>query len=285
MELWHKLFIFLLFSHCVMSDSFWDPMDCIPPNSFVHGLFQERILKWVAISFSRGSSWLRNWTRVSCIGRQILYHCTTWVGIEAFNAWLAGIKYRWETELRFLCPGDPPSPWLFTAVRPGHAGWGAKAVVCLVPGQAGPPEWLMLLLPCLFSKLALSLRSWLSTWTWKKPCSVSTDVKNPAIWLSWGPQNGPDSLVMEGLQGCGLMFLSVELRDWQVLIRDASVGWILEGIRENVYPHSRAGLWRIASSDNAPEFSFVTSFNRMDLFKVHYHCMNFPCPLSRGHAK
>ena len=40
-----------------------------------------RILEWVAISSSRGSSQPRNWTRVSyisCIGRWILYHCATW---------------------------------------------------------------------------------------------------------------------------------------------------------------------------------------------------------------
>ena len=33
-----------------------DPMDCSPPGSFVHGIFQARVLEWVAISFSRGSS-------------------------------------------------------------------------------------------------------------------------------------------------------------------------------------------------------------------------------------
>ena len=33
-----------------------DPMDCSPPGSSVHGTFQARILEWVAISFSRGSS-------------------------------------------------------------------------------------------------------------------------------------------------------------------------------------------------------------------------------------
>ena len=33
-----------------------DPMDCSPPGSFVHGILQTRILKWVAIPFSRGSS-------------------------------------------------------------------------------------------------------------------------------------------------------------------------------------------------------------------------------------
>ena len=32
-----------------------------------HGIFQARVLEWVAISFSRGSSWPRDWTRVSCI--------------------------------------------------------------------------------------------------------------------------------------------------------------------------------------------------------------------------
>ena len=33
-----------------------DPTDCSPPGSPVHGIFQARVLKWVAISFSRGSS-------------------------------------------------------------------------------------------------------------------------------------------------------------------------------------------------------------------------------------
>ena len=56
-------------------------MGCSPPGSSVHGIFQARILEWVAISSSRGSSWLKNQTRVSCIsciGRRILYHCATW---------------------------------------------------------------------------------------------------------------------------------------------------------------------------------------------------------------
>ena len=43
------------------------PMDCSPPGSSVHWISQARILEWVAISFSRGSSWTRNWTYVSCI--------------------------------------------------------------------------------------------------------------------------------------------------------------------------------------------------------------------------
>ena len=56
-----------------MSDS-CDPIDYNLPGSSVHGISQARILEWVAISFSSGSSWSRGWTCISCIGREILYH-------------------------------------------------------------------------------------------------------------------------------------------------------------------------------------------------------------------
>ena len=42
-------------------------MDCSPPGSSVHGIFQARILEWVAIFSFKGSSWTRAWTLVSCI--------------------------------------------------------------------------------------------------------------------------------------------------------------------------------------------------------------------------
>ena len=54
-----------------------NPMDCSPPGSSVHGIFQARILEWVAISSTRGSSQLRDRSFISCdscIGRKILYH-------------------------------------------------------------------------------------------------------------------------------------------------------------------------------------------------------------------
>ena len=43
-----------------------DPVDYSPPGSSVHGILQARILEWVAMSSSRGSSWLRDQTCVSC---------------------------------------------------------------------------------------------------------------------------------------------------------------------------------------------------------------------------
>ena len=51
-----------------------NPVDCSPPGSSLHGILQARILEWVAIPFSRGSSWRRGQTCASCIGRQILSH-------------------------------------------------------------------------------------------------------------------------------------------------------------------------------------------------------------------
>ena len=51
----------------------WDPIDYSPPGSSVHGILQARTLEWIAISFSRGSSPPRDWTRASCTGRQNLY--------------------------------------------------------------------------------------------------------------------------------------------------------------------------------------------------------------------
>ena len=50
-----------------------DPVDCSPPCSSVHGVFQARVLEWVAISFSRGSSWPRDQTQVSRIVSKMLY--------------------------------------------------------------------------------------------------------------------------------------------------------------------------------------------------------------------
>ena len=44
-----------------------NPMDCSPPGSSLHGISQARILEWVVTTFSRGSSWPRDWTRISWI--------------------------------------------------------------------------------------------------------------------------------------------------------------------------------------------------------------------------
>ena len=62
----------------VMFDSVTPRIVAYQVGSSVHGLLQASILDWVTISSSRGSSLPRNQTRVSCTGRQILYHWATW---------------------------------------------------------------------------------------------------------------------------------------------------------------------------------------------------------------
>ena len=45
----------------------WNPMDCSSPGSSLPGILQARILEWVAMPFSRGSSWPRDQNQVSCV--------------------------------------------------------------------------------------------------------------------------------------------------------------------------------------------------------------------------
>ena len=83
---------------CMLSQScpaLCDPRDCSPPGCSVPGILQARILEWVVISYSRGSSQPRDWTCVSCIsciGGWILYHCTTsespgWINWRLKKSW------------------------------------------------------------------------------------------------------------------------------------------------------------------------------------------------------
>ena len=50
------------------------PMDFSPQGSSADGIFQARILEWVAISFPRGSFWPTGWTRLSCIAGRFFGH-------------------------------------------------------------------------------------------------------------------------------------------------------------------------------------------------------------------
>ena len=69
-------------------------MDCSLPGSSVHGIFQAENLEWIVISFSRGSSWPRDWTRVSHIvdRRFTVYeHWGTYIFFELAFLFSSGI--------------------------------------------------------------------------------------------------------------------------------------------------------------------------------------------------
>ena len=64
-----------------------DSMGCSPSGSSVHRILQARILEWVAIPISRGSSWPRDWTQVSCIeGRLLTVWATRYINCIHFSA-------------------------------------------------------------------------------------------------------------------------------------------------------------------------------------------------------
>ena len=91
-----------------------DPMDYSLSGSSVHGIFQARILEWVAISFSRRSSQPRDWTWVSCtVGRRF----TIWATREA--------HWPLVTELKLQVP------LIFPEVREV----GLKVLILLPPGR------------------------------------------------------------------------------------------------------------------------------------------------------
>ena len=60
----------------------WDPVDCSPPGSSVHGILQGRTLEWVDITFSRGSSRPRDQTRVSCVAGRFF---TVWATEKSYK--------------------------------------------------------------------------------------------------------------------------------------------------------------------------------------------------------
>ena len=78
--LWSHCFYQISAPVCVFSqsDSLWPHQLSSARLPCPWNFFQARILDWVAMSSSRGSSWPRDRTQVSCIGRQILYYYATW---------------------------------------------------------------------------------------------------------------------------------------------------------------------------------------------------------------
>ena len=141
-----------------------DPMDCSPSGSSIHGILEARILEWVAVPSSRGSSQPRDQTLVSyvsCIDRQVLYHwrhlgslehsiplCyipaivkTEFVLQTSLIIWIPGLSTcsSFEVKCHSLCSQLTESFWVSTQksppgslLRPSglSAGWFLCAPIC-----------------------------------------------------------------------------------------------------------------------------------------------------------
>ena len=111
-------------------------MDCRPLGSPVHRIFQARILEWVAISFSKGSSWTRDQIQVSCV------------------------YLHWQGGSLPLAP--PEKPWDIVEGIYVYIIWQQTA-----RGQGGHWEWGIRLEVC--HKLEKAMAPHSSTLAWKIP--------------------------------------------------------------------------------------------------------------------
>ena len=97
---------------CSASPTLCNPVNFSPPCSSIHGIFQARVLEWVAISFSRRSSGPRDWTQVSCTAGRFFTH---WATREALMVQLINnLPAKQETLVRSLCQEDAPEKGMAT---------------------------------------------------------------------------------------------------------------------------------------------------------------------------
>ena len=120
--------------HAQSCPALCNPMDCSPPGSSVHGIFQVIILEWVAITYSRGSSSFRDQNCVSLvshISRQILYHWATWevswsLQPLLFVYWIWGWAVRCTESGGVLGNGSLHAHPIQDSGTPQGPGWGGE---------------------------------------------------------------------------------------------------------------------------------------------------------------
>ena len=149
-----------------------DPMDCSPPGCSVHEIFQARIPEWVAISFSRRSSWPRDWTQISCIvGRRftvwatrevhaiqsnvsslsrVRLFATLWTIANQAPPSMGFSRQEYWSEVPFPSPGDLHDP----RIQPGSPSLQADALPSKPQGKPCHPVG-----PCYLSILYRSSSS------------------------------------------------------------------------------------------------------------------------------
>ena len=95
-----------------------EPMDCSPPGSSVHGILQAGILEWVVMPFSRGSSWPRDWTWVSCIAGRFF---PVWAAREATSIKVRNISQLCRVTGWNLIKGHMEPPWEYRLLLGAHS--------------------------------------------------------------------------------------------------------------------------------------------------------------------
>ena len=136
----------------------FDSMDCRLPGYSVHGILQARILEWVAMPFSRGSSWPRDQTWVSCIAGRFF---TVWAFLMDLKELLteAICHLVWTWIVLILSATDSPVCHPFHILIKDEYLLFLKASILFCPFDLG-----MLFFFSLSSSLAVL---WYSSWSFK----------------------------------------------------------------------------------------------------------------------
>ena len=161
-------------------------LNCNPPGSSVHGVFQASVLEWVAIFFSRGSSQSRDQTHISCVSCIAGRFLTCWANIAACKLFSCRI---WNP-----VPWPGIEPWPPALRERSLSYWATRKVLVVSLCKVlffFLPEWETLF--CWSSRQGSSLRtSEIASWCqqpWRSPCwstlSCSEASTHP-LWQYWG---------------------------------------------------------------------------------------------------
>ena len=164
-----------------------NPMDCSPPGSSVHGILQARILEWIAIPFSRGSSGPRDQILVSCIAGRF------------FTIWAIG-KFQLVYQSFSRCLWSSYYV-LRAAVRAGTTTENKASPVYAYREYTFQPR-------CLGAQrnsswVTYSQRKWQVSWVLKHPQEFSWQNMEGWVWV-WGWASHPESgnSKSKGLEMC-----------------------------------------------------------------------------------
>ena len=150
-----------------------DSVDCSPPGSSVPGILQARILEWVAMPSSGGSSWPRDGTSVSwvsCIARglftagkpELIYH---------EQPFLRHQKEKWRTSCSFRATGSP-----FTSFNPHIPCERNQFLPVTLGWQSAKPAWTLLWAPIRWREEAVK-----DIIGWHFPNANLTGIWNPDL--------------------------------------------------------------------------------------------------------
>ena len=155
-------------------------MGCSWPGSWIHGIFQTRVLEWVAISFSRGSLWSRDRIRVSHTAGRLF---TIWATREAPTALflrygLLGVRTEWSRCLR-----GSALECLLASCDLCVTSVNVIPAAPVFPGNCHTSLLLALLCGLILCMLLFRLTQLLELFLGEAPTSLSAASQNPNLCL------------------------------------------------------------------------------------------------------